>query len=49
MLKKAGILQESEAMNMGAAKTKGASLFPIKVIAERWRAFNSFGHKLKIK
>lgn len=27
MLKKAGILQESEAMNMGAAKTKGASLY----------------------
>lgn len=26
MLKKAGILLESEAMNMGAAKAKGASL-----------------------
>lgn len=28
---------------------RSKSVFPIKVIAESWRAFNSFGHKLKKK
>lgn len=49
MLKNIGILLEQEAMNMGAVRAKGMSLFPIVVSGRKLESFECFWSHVQTK